>query len=215
MNSRELSLYRKQGAAALAAEAERQLAAKTARARRLSPRRAPGKKAKEEKRATTAERWETTKAAVRERVERERQGRCEWACPRPCDDPHHLLGGKNRKTCEAPETVAGVCRVCHRAWERNDEETLARAFAWAREHRFVRAMRAIEDRMERVVAARMSAMRLPPPADPVVGCACQAVGGLRLNDQREFRTTDGRLHSVLVCTKFPAPAPEGARGETR
>lgn len=149
-----------------AADAQRELArrdqakrARKARAKALGRHgRAPGKTAAE-RRAERDARWDATRSAVAQRVDRERQGRCEWTCERRADDPHHILGGSKRRFEERPETVAGVCRTCHRAYEANDEDTLNRAFAWARDHGFWAAARVIEARIEKVVALNLGGGR--------------------------------------------------------
>ena len=105
-------------------------------------------------------RWAAIKDAVARRVDRERQGRCEWACEQRAEDPHHILGGSGRrKAMEAPETVAGVCRSCHRAFERGDLETLLRALKWARGHGFQVAAKGILRRMEKADEAALASRR--------------------------------------------------------
>jgi hypothetical protein len=114
MNARELSLYRKHGASALAAEAERQLAARTARSRRAAPRKAPGRAAKEAKRKTKAERRQEMRAAVVARAD----GRCECPvngpdgierCPGYASEWDHFWGRAREESVESTWMLCGAC----------------------------------------------------------------------------------------------------------
>ena len=67
MTSAELKLYQRGGAAAMAAEADRQLSAHRARSRRTAERRAPGKAQKLAKREAEDRREAEGKAAARRR----------------------------------------------------------------------------------------------------------------------------------------------------
>jgi hypothetical protein len=107
MTSRELSLYRKHGASALAAEAERQLAARTARSRRTAPKRKPGREAKEAKRAAEA----AVRAEVRAACVARAEGDCE-ACARFAGAALHLDHFWGRAREESVESCWMLCPGC-------------------------------------------------------------------------------------------------------
>jgi hypothetical protein len=103
------------------------------------------------------ERWAAIKEAVKTRLV---DGRCEWGCGQMADDPHHLLSGNGRRTeYESPETVAGICTYCHRAYERADPEVLARALRWAIRLRFRMAEREIRHRTAKSKEAKSAQVR--------------------------------------------------------
>jgi predicted HNH restriction endonuclease len=113
MTAGELALYKRGGAAALAAEAERQLAARTARSRRTAPRKAPGREARE---ATRAQHREET-ARLREALVVLADSKCErcgeWA-PSDYGHMHHTRGGAGKRRQEQDITnVAWLCPECH------------------------------------------------------------------------------------------------------
>lgn len=106
--------------------------------------------------------WADVKQAVRTRVLVERGGRCEWACERLCDDPHHLISGSGKKRVfEAPNTVSGICRTCHRLYEKADVDTLQRAASWALNHGFTLALNEILRRLDKAIALRSSLPAAP------------------------------------------------------
>lgn len=110
----------------------------------------PSQIAKAVKEATKRAKWRDIRSLVIARVHRERQGLCEFLCGQPADDPHHIISGSGKKRLfEAPETVAGICRLCHRAYEKADIETLERAALWASSHGFGAALKEIRYRLSR------------------------------------------------------------------
>jgi hypothetical protein len=125
--------------------------------------RRPSQMAKRLKQDAGKESWKEIKEAVMARVLKERGERCEW-CERPCEDAHHIISGSGkRRVFEAPDTVAGICRDCHRAYERADIIILGWALAWAYNHGFGRAHEEIRRRLDKACAIKlltaMSAVR--------------------------------------------------------
>jgi hypothetical protein len=139
MRSSELALYKRGGAKALAAEAERQLAARSARGRRVAPRKAPGREAREAKRKTKAERRPAIRTAVVARAD----GRCECPvngpdgierCPGYASEWDHFWG---RAREESVESTWMLCGACHYRKTNNQPGRLAwlaRFQFHAREH---------------------------------------------------------------------------------
>lgn len=179
MNARELSLYRKHGAEALAAEADRQLAARRSRSSRLAPKRAEGRERKATKRKTKAERRREVYAAVDERS----CGRCEFlymgteSGPPFGDEPgiegyrclgdateHDHFHGRARE--ESVESVWHLCPNCHRAKTRNEParsywlecfQKHARAHGYAAQVAKVEAALALEAAQHPLPASRRDA----------------------------------------------------------
>ncbi len=139
----------------LKAEASAKRKARSARRVKSKALQLPGKTKAERDAEKEAHRRETYDAVAR-RVDRERQGRCEWACEQRAEDPHHLLNGGRRSVDEEPATVAGICRLDHRGYEAGDEDALGRAWTWAHEHGFRKAQREIEHRQRKAAEARRS-----------------------------------------------------------
>jgi NAD-dependent dihydropyrimidine dehydrogenase PreA subunit len=150
----------------MTAEERRRLAAMTnlaevhAYVRRVGERREkpsaptiPGK-SREERRQEEKGRRAVVRVEVFARVDRERQGRCEWYCAQPATDLHHIMNGGRRTVEERIDTCAGICRGCHRAYEKADRAVLRNAATWAVEHGFREAGREIAHRIDKAEEAR-------------------------------------------------------------
>jgi hypothetical protein len=119
MNARELSLYRKRGASALAAEAERQLAARRSSSRRTAPKKAEGRQKKRDEQQADRRRRARVYAAVDARS----GGVCEFvgpvlACMGDAAEHDHFWG--RGKAEETPENVWHLCKFHHDNKTAND-----------------------------------------------------------------------------------------------
>jgi hypothetical protein len=155
VNAHETKLAERGDLEALRRIAERKAEAKARAkaARRARSARAPGK-TPAERRSERKARRAVVRAEVFARVDRERQGRCEWYCAQGATDLHHVLNGGRRESEERVDTCAGICRDCHRAYEKADPTVLRNAATWAVEHGFREAAREIAHRIDKADEAR-------------------------------------------------------------
>lgn len=113
---------------------------------------------KQAKAATDAQHdldWEAIKRAVYERARVESDGGCELGCGRESNDPHHLIGGSGkRRPNERFDTVIGICRVEHDAYEDGDLEVLEKIRAWAERHCYWMALGEVDRRIARIKRIR-------------------------------------------------------------
>jgi 5-methylcytosine-specific restriction endonuclease McrA len=113
----------------------------------------PGK-TKTERKAERFDRLAAIRTGVFARAERERGLRCEWYCERVACELHHIEQGGARRSLEAVENCAAICTECHRAYHRNDLDTLRSAATWAVEHEFRDAARTIARRLAKIEDVR-------------------------------------------------------------
>jgi hypothetical protein len=139
----------------LKADAQRVIDARRSKRKRATQRlpRAP-ERPPEEPRAAKVER---IRGAVFERA----AGVCEFCATVPLmpvkgrpEEWHHCIGGPLRRELEAVENCAAICTECHRAYHRNDLDTLRSAATWAVEHEFRDAARTIARRLAKIEDVR-------------------------------------------------------------
>ena len=152
MNARDLSVYKREGAAGLERLAKEQIASKRAASSRRKDRtpRAPGesKAAKrEERNARTAE--------VRAECVKRADGKCEL-CGKDGGDAemHHLLPGQGRRTQEqAVSNCIMVCSFCHAVFHRRILYAGPLLLEWAAKHGYAEAAANVRRRMDKALLA--------------------------------------------------------------
>jgi 5-methylcytosine-specific restriction endonuclease McrA len=151
----ELALYKRGGAKALAAEAERQLAARSARSKRVAPKRAASV---ERKAASRMERAEAA-YALRTACEKRAGGKCETCGNEASADyplhMHHLLPGRGRRRQEqAVENCVMACMWCHEFAHGGRILYVGPGLlAWAERHGYREARDNVRRRMDKALLA--------------------------------------------------------------
>ena len=135
----------------LLARMKREERAKASRRKDRGPR-APGesKAAKREERSKRA-------AEIRAAVFARAGDTCECCRARAPVEWHHLISGGERRHHEAVETTAALCPWCHVGLHKNRFDVLVAMVAWAAEHRYGDALRALNHRLAKLDEARRPA----------------------------------------------------------
>ncbi len=132
--------------------ADLELARRRARSRRVSPKRAAGRVAKEDAR----QRYRDETAELRNYAYEKWGGRC-LSCMALLGDGwrlHHIVGAGLRRSRQTKQNTVPLCEPCHRAAHRNDMSTLKPIYQWALANGDALAKSELERRIHKIHESR-------------------------------------------------------------